>query len=161
MTRAMIRLSLLLLLAPVMLAGCGVLQGDDDEPPYWVSLKSNEANLRVGPSEAYRVQWVYRRKGLPMKVVRVHEGWRLVRDADGAQGWMSRPLLSPERTAIVAGKDSVAMRAEPGGEARLKWRIEPGVIGKLGDCEQGWCRLLVGERSGYVPADTLWGAGEP
>jgi SH3-like domain-containing protein len=43
----------------------------------------------------------------------------------------------------------------------LRWNLEPGVVGKLGDCEAGWCELSVGPRKGWVEQKRLWGAGEP
>ncbi|QWC58058.1 hypothetical protein F7D01_14185 [Erythrobacter sp. 3-20A1M] len=150
-----------LVLFAALLGGCSLLDRDDDAPPYWVSVRATEANLRVGPSESYRILWVYHRPGLPMKVVREHEGWRLVRDAEGAQGWMVSRLLTRDRSAIVMGDDSVAMRSEPAATARVKWQLEPGVIGRLGSCEEGWCRMTIGDRGGYVRADALWGAGPP
>src|SRR3569623_1682469 len=65
----------------------------DRETPYWASLRSDEVNMRVGPSEDYQISWVYRRAGLPVKVVRIKEGWRLVRDSEGAEGWVVGRLL--------------------------------------------------------------------
>jgi SH3-like domain-containing protein len=132
----------------------------DRETPYWASLRSNEVNMRVGPSEDYQISWVYHRDGLPLKVVRIREGWRLVRDPDGAQGWVVARLLSPDRTALVVGRGLAAMRDVPGGSGRLLWNAEPGVVGKLGSCEAGWCEFDVGGRKGWVRQVRLWGAGE-
>lgn len=117
--------------------------------------------MRVGPSEEYKIEWVYRRAHLPVKVVRVMEGWRLIRDADGAQGWVVARLLSPERTALVVGKGLASMRDGPSEGSALRWNVEPGVVGKLGDCEAGWCELMVDKRKGWVRQQRLWGAGEP
>lgn len=64
----------------------------DGEVPYWASIRASEVNMRVGPAESYRIDWVYRRAGLPMKVVRRQEGWRLVEDPDGTSGWILGPL---------------------------------------------------------------------
>jgi SH3-like domain-containing protein len=53
------------------------------------------------------------------------------------------------------------MHAEADATSRLLWRLEPGVTGKLGDCEAGWCKFeLEGGRSGYVEQARLWGAEE-
>ena len=133
----------------------------DRETPYWASLRSEKVNMRVGPSENYPVDWVYQRKGLPLKVVRVMQGWRLVRDPEGTQGWVFAALLSPERTALVVGEGLAAMRAEPSGASELRWNAEPGVVGKLGDCEAGWCEFDVGGRKGWIEAGRIWGDGEP
>ena len=137
------------------------LAAQDREVPYWASLRSDEVNMRVGPSEDYAISWVYHREGLPVKVVRLREGWRLVRDPDGAQGWILARLLNPARTALVHGKGAAAMRESGADSAKLLWNVEPGVVGKLGDCDDGWCEFDVGGRKGWVRQSRLWGAGEP
>lgn len=133
----------------------------EEDVPYWVSLRADEANMRVGPSESYPIEWVYQRKGLPMRVVRKLSGWRLVEDPDGTRGWIVSRFLSLERTAIVIGKDPAPMRAQADAEGKVLWRAEPGVSGSLGDCRNGYCRFAVGERSGWVAKKRLWGVGEP
>ena len=52
------------------------LNAQDRTLPYWASLRYEKVNMRVGPSAEYPVTWVYLRQGLPVKVVRVREGWR-------------------------------------------------------------------------------------
>lgn len=136
-------------------------RAQDRETPYWASIRATEANMRVGPSENFPIDWVYKRKGLPVKVVRVMEGWRLVVDPDGTQGWFYSPLLSPERTALVVGEGPAAMRADPSSAAVLRWKAEPGVVGKLGECENGWCEFDVEGRKGWIEVARIWGAGEP
>jgi SH3-like domain-containing protein len=131
------------------------------EVPYWASLRAAEVNMRVGPSEAYPISWVYKRAGLPVKVVRVNQGWRLVEDPDGTRGWVVARLLKPERGALVVGSGLAEIRADGDGAAKLLWRAEPGVVGELGKCENGWCRFAVGQRKGWIRSNRLWGAGEP
>lgn len=133
----------------------------ENEAPYWATIRTTELNMRAGPAKEYPIRWVYKRKGLPLKVIRVHEGWRLVRDPDGVEGWMTANLLSRTRGALVIGSGLAAMRDNPSASGELKWNLEPGVVGKLGDCESGWCEFEVGGRSGYVRQDRLWGAGTP
>ena len=133
-----------------------------DDVPYWASIRSGEVNMRVGPGEDYRIKWIYRRPLLPMKVVRTMEGWRLVQDPDGAQGWMLARFLSRDRAAYVRGKELADMREQGAESARLLWRIAPGNVGRLlDDCNNGWCRLDVAGHVGFVRQDRLWGAGEP
>jgi SH3-like domain-containing protein len=133
----------------------------DDDVPYWASIRATVVNMRVGPGEDYQIKWTYRRQSLPMKVVRTMEGWRLVEDPDGAQGWMLGRFLSRERSAYVRGKGLAEMRESGSANARLLWRLEPGNVGLLGDCEHGWCRPDVRGHVGFVRQDRLWGAGEP
>jgi SH3-like domain-containing protein len=133
----------------------------DREAPYWASINTEELNMRVGPSMQYRIDWVYRREGLPLKVIRVVDRWRLVEDSDGTKGWVSSNLLSLKRSAVVIGEGLAAIRAEPSGASELKWNAQPGVLGTLGDCEAGWCEIDVAGRIGWIDQDRIWGAGEP
>lgn len=131
------------------------------EVPYWASIRAESVNMRVGPSVDFPIEWVYRRQGLPVKVVRLNQGWRLVEDPDGTRGWIVARLLSPDRSAIVIGEGPADMRAEPEEEADLRWRLEPGVVGQLGSCEDGWCELDVEGHRGWVAQVRLWGDGDP
>lgn len=154
-------LATILLIAAMAVTGPGPASAQDREVPYWATLRATEVNMRVGPSEDYPIAWVYRRQGLPVKVVRVRQGWRLVEDPDGEQGWIVARLLNPARGAIVTGEGLADLRDAPEGGAPVLWRAEPGVVGALGSCEDGWCRFDVGGRKGWVRAERLWGAGEP
>lgn len=155
------RSNLLLPLIALCLCAAPAMAEEESDPPYWASVRTSELNMRVGPSEDFRVSWVYQRPGLPLKVVRKKEGWRLVRDPDGAQGWVVARFLSRERSAIVQGKGATAMRAAAGEASPLRWKLAPGVVGKLGDCENAWCEFDVAGHKGWVSQDRLWGAGEP
>lgn len=155
----MIQRFILLMAALTMLAVPAGAQ--DREVPYWASLRADEINMRVGPSADYKIDWVYRRKGLPVKVVRVMEGWRLIEDPDGTRGWVVSRLLDPARSAVIVGTEAAPMREEADPASTIKWQLAPGVVGRLGDCSRGWCELEVGSRSGWVREDQLWGAGEP
>ena len=131
------------------------------EVPYWAALRDEEVRMRVGPSENFPIDWIYRRQGLPVKVVRVMQGWRLVEDPDGTRGWIHERLLTTNPGAIVVGDGLAELREAGKPGARVLWRAEPGVVGALGDCASGWCELAVGSRKGWVRAERLWGAGEP
>ncbi len=132
----------------------------DREVPYWASIRASELNMRVGPSADYKIAWVYHRAGLPVRVLRVMEGWRLIEDPDGEKGWVVARLLSPDRTAIVTEGSPAAMRAAPDSSSEVKWRLEAGVTGALGECSSGWCELQLDDRSGWVEESRLWGDDE-
>jgi len=150
----------------VLLAIAAPALAQDTEVPYWASIRAEVVNMRVGPGTTYRIDWVYRRTFLPMKVVRRDAGWRLVEDPDGTQGWLLARFLSRDRTAIVTGKGPdemrpAEMRKEADGKAPLLWRLKPGVVAKLRSCESGWCNIELKGHRGFVREDRLWGPGEP
>jgi len=146
-------------LASVMLAGVPAL-AQDRELPYWASLRYDEVRMRVGPSEEYPIEWVYKRKGLPVKVVRVREGWRFVEDPEGARGWIARSQLDPDRGALVTGEGLADIRAEAAAGSALRWRAEPGVVGKLKGCRANWCEIDIAGRKGWIARNRLWGTDD-
>lgn len=133
----------------------------DRDVPYWAAIDTDELNMRVGPSTRYRIDWVYHRRGVPVKVLRTREGWRYVEDADGTRGWFVGRMLTRTRHAIVTGDEAVAIRAEPRAGSALKWNVAPGNVGLLGECEAGWCEIDVDGHAGWIDADRIWGEGEP
>jgi SH3-like domain-containing protein len=141
----------------LMLGGVGQAIAQARKPPYYASINASEARMRTGPGRNYPVSWLYLRSGLPIKVVAVYESWRKVRDPDGAEGWMQANLLTEARTAMVIGDDIQVMRQSPDPSARVSWRVEPKVIGRVSKCRDGWCRLDVRGRAGFIEVRNLWG----
>lgn len=124
--------------------------------PYWASLSAGQARMRTGPGRNYPANWQYQRQGLPVQVLEVYPGWRKVRDQEGTEGWMIGNLVSDQRTAMV--KAGVAdLRDTPNPGAKVLWRAEAGVIGRVSHCGEGWCRIDVKGRGGYVETSALWG----
>lgn len=131
------------------------------KPPYWASIEQPEARMRTGPSTEFPVTWVYKRQNLPVKVVAVHSVWRKVQDPDGDQGWLHVRLLSPKRTAMVIGTGIGALRDAPEAGAHISWRVEPGVVGIIEECDKGYCRFESEGRYGYIETGRIWGDETP
>lgn len=124
--------------------------------PYFVSIKAEKARMRTGPGRNYPSNWLYQRKGLPLKVIDLYGEWRKVEDPDGTQGWMLANLLDDVRTAMVIGTVT-GMRDSPRFNARVSWRAAPGVVGRVSKCASGWCWFDVAGRGGYVEQSHIWG----
>ncbi|VWX52063.1 SH3 domain-containing protein [Novosphingobium sp. 9U] len=150
-----------LVLALALCCAAMPARAEDEGVPYWASIDADVANMRVGPGDSYRISWVYRRPHLPVRVLRREGPWRLIEDPAGDKGWMRDLLLSRQRAAIVTGKGAAEMRAEPKADSHLQWRVEPGVVGLLGECEAGWCQFDADGHKAFAPADRLWGTGNP
>ena len=82
--------------------------------PRFVSMKASEGNVRRGPSLSHRIDWVYKRRNMPLQITAEHGHWRRVQDRDGAGGWVHYALLSGVRTAIVE-VDLLNLYARPWG----------------------------------------------
>ena len=66
----------------------------------FVSLRSNEVNVRVGPGVRYPVKWVFRQKAIPVEIVQEYDTWRKIRDWEDAEGWVHRAMLSSKRSVL-------------------------------------------------------------
>jgi SH3-like domain-containing protein len=124
---------------------------------YWASISAGEARMRTGPGRQFPSSWLYKRTGLPVRVIETYPNWRKIEDPDGTQGWIQASLLSGDRTGLVTG-DVRPLREAPSKEARIIWKAEPGVVGRLSDCSRGWCKLDVRGRMGYIETAHMFGA---
>lgn len=152
------RLATNLGIAFALLATPASAPAQDREPPYFASISASRANMRTGPGRNFPASWLYQRAGLPIRVIEIYENWRKIEDPDGTQGWMLVNLLSSERTAMVRG-EIATMHEQPSAGSRIVYRVEPGVSGRISQCGQGWCRLDVRGRAGFIGVGSLWGVG--
>ena len=147
---------LLLALAALSLAATSSAQ-ERPKPPYWASIAASKAAMRTGPGRNFPQTWIYHRADLPIRVVETYPNWRKVQDPEGETGWMLQRLLSDTRTALVKGTEPRPMREAPQEASKIRFRAEPGVVGRLSRCSGGWCLLDVGGRQGYIRQEHNWG----
>ena len=152
MLRRWVVLATLLSLATTAIA-------QEKRPPYWASIASGEAMMRTGPGKNYPGTWLYKRRDLPVKVVKTYPNWRLIEDPDGTRGWMLVTLLSDRRTAIVRPGEPRPLHERPDPASRVAYLAEPGVVGRIEQCADGWCRMTIGKREGHIRAGDVWGVG--
>ena len=126
--------------------------------PRFVSLKGDKVNLRRGPSLDYKIDWVYKRKHLPLMIVSEFGHWRKVTDFEGYSGWIYKDLLSGSRYIIVK-KEETLLRNKASFDSLGKAILKKEVIGKLIDCEGLWCFVRIKNMRGYVLAKDIWGTG--
>jgi SH3-like domain-containing protein len=132
----------------------------DKQPPYWASIASGQAMTRTGPGKNYPGVWLYQRRDLPVRVIKKYDNWRLIQDPDGAQGWMLVTLLSDRRTAIVKPGAPRSVRVGAYDGAKPRYTAEHGVVGRIGQCRDGWCRIEIGNRDGYIKTSDIWGVSD-
>ena len=127
--------------------------------PRFVSLKSDEVNVRTGPGTRYPISWVYKRRGLPVEIEREFDVWRLIRDADGTEGWVHEATLTGRRSLLVIGGERV-LREAPADNAAIVARAGPGVVGRISHCaaDSPWCEVEIKGYHGYLPRAAFWGS---
>lgn len=124
--------------------------------PRYVSIRADTVNARRGPGLDYRIDWVFQRAGLPVRIVDEYDHWRRIVDSDDAGGWVYHALLTSRRTALVTAPE-VALRDEPAETAAANAIAQQGVVAQLVRCRPEWCELEVRGSSGWVPKQAIWG----
>jgi SH3-like domain-containing protein len=124
--------------------------------PRFVTLGTDEINLRTGPGLRYPIKLVIKKDGLPVEVIREFDVWRQVRDMDGDEGWVHKSMLSGRRAVIIKGQVQSLLK-KPAPDARPVAKLEPGVIASLKTCDKEWCELTVAVYTGWLKRDAVWG----
>lgn len=146
--------AMLLCLAPAALAG----EASGLPLPRFVSLRSDEVNLRAGPGQRYPIDWIYSRKDLPVEVIAEFEAWRKIRDWQGTEGWVHQSMLSGRRMMVVIGGQRT-LRAGDSESADTLAMVSPGVLGRLLQCPRNrdFCRVEINQIQGWFKRDEIWG----
>lgn len=130
--------------------------------PRFVSLKADRVNVRRGPSTDQAISWVFSRAGLPVEVIAETTNWRRVRDSEGSDGWVFHSLLSGRRTVLIAPwakqSEAVPLYSRDSTSAGVVAELQPNVLGDIESCDGEWCEIVVGDYSGYVQQELVWGA---
>ena len=124
--------------------------------PRFASLRSDEVNVRTGPGTRYPVDWVFKRKGMPVEIVAEYENWRKVRDWQGASGWVHQSLLTGKRSFLISSKPA-DLHKTPASAAPVVAKLEPEVMGEIRSCAGEWCRVKTGSVTGWIERTDLWG----
>ncbi|MGB8814110.1 MAG: SH3 domain-containing protein [Paracoccaceae bacterium] len=124
--------------------------------PRYVTLKTSEGNARRGPGLSHRIDWVFTRAGMPLRITAEFENWRRVEDTEGAGGWIHYSLLSGVRAVLIA-EDMVEFRSIPDDAGGVVLQAELGVIAKLLECSLDWCRISADGTKGWVRKTAIWG----
>jgi SH3-like domain-containing protein len=70
-------------------------------------------------------------------------------------------MLSDRRTAIVKSGEPRPVRVEPSAGAKVHYLAEQGVVGRIDKCKgDGWCRIEIGKKDGYIRTSDLWGVAD-
>jgi SH3-like domain-containing protein len=123
------------------------------------SIKSNDANMRIGPGKRFEIIWNFRKKGLPVKVLNKFEQWYKVETPDGSVGWMwSKLFYNKHKTVIFIENDHIYKKKSL--ESKVIANVFKNSILRVHFCESNWCKVEEKKHKikGYVKTDNIWGA---
>ncbi len=124
--------------------------------PRFVSLKFDHINVRRGPGMDHEIDWVFRRKGMPVQVIAESDHWRRIRDVEGSTGWIHRTMLDSQRTILIL-EEMRPLREEPSRESDPVAFAEPGVVAELLRCQPDWCQVRSDKIQGWIRTEFVFG----
>lgn len=127
-----------------------------DKLPRFVSLRSDDVNLRIGPGQSYPIEWVLTRKDMPVEIVEEFQNWRKIRLWQDTSGWVLDRMVTAERHVLVAGAVRILYR-RPDRQSEVVARAEPGVLARLVACRGDWCEIAPGGYQGWLKRGEVWG----
>ena len=134
----------------------GIGQWTKLEIPRFATLRSGKINVRRGPGKVHDVEWQFQLEGLPVEIIAETEEWRLIRDYEGATGWIQRSLLTSRRNGFVVTDQADVYRSSD--DRRWKSaKAERGALGRIKNCTPAMCRVIFKETTGWIAKEDLWG----
>jgi SH3-like domain-containing protein len=124
--------------------------------PRFVTLGTDEVNVRNGPALKYPIKFIIRKDGLPVEIVREFDVWRQIRLREGDIGWVHKSMLSGKRAVVIKGQTQRLLK-KPDDSARPVVKVEPDVIATLAKCKGSWCEVKVQSYEGWIKRDGIWG----
>ena len=130
------------------------------EIPRYVSLKSNDANIRVGPSTNYPIVIKYTQKNYPLKIIEEYDDWRKIEDFSKNNGWIHKSLISGNRTGIILSNNGGRIKIYNTIEGKIIGSIGKGNIISINKCKIDWCSISINEYKGWINKNKMWGVEE-
>ena len=102
------------------------------EIPRFVSLKSNDVNIRVGPSINYPIKLKYVFQNLPLEIIDEFDVWRKSRDHEGNIGWVHKSLIKGDRYILTKDQINIDTKLFSRPNGKIKGVIKNNNILELG-----------------------------
>jgi SH3-like domain-containing protein len=126
-------------------------------PVGWLSLKYDKTYLRSGPSKQNKVLWTYKKKGLPIKVIRKKGDWYEVEMPERITGWISSTQISSKRRVLVISDELIDIRGKEQKTSKVIAKVGKNVVGELIGCQKTICKIDYYKIEGFVEKKFLWG----
>ena len=128
--------------------------------PRFVSLKSNNSNLRIGPSENYPIKLNYVIANTPVEIIDEYKNWRNIKDYEGNNGWVHKNLIKSKRFVIVDTPYEEGLQVFNKPKGNNIGKIGKRNILEVKTCLMNWCKIKYRKNTGWVNKLNLWGVYE-
>jgi SH3-like domain-containing protein len=123
---------------------------------YFLTLRNQKVNLRLGPSFKYPVKIFYKKKYLPVLIQDKSENFRKIRDHENNSGWIHISQLSKKKSGINIDQNLIVFK-NPTLYSRPLIILEKGRLCLVIKCKNEWCKIKVDKYTGWVKKESLWG----
>ena len=128
--------------------------------PRFVSLKSNDVNLRVGPSVNYPIELKYTQNNLPVEIIDEFDVWRKIKDSENNIGWLHKSLIKGDRFVLTVDKKNVTKIIYNRPNGNQIGIVEKNNILSLESCLKNWCLVSHQKIRGWLSKEFIWGVYE-
>ena len=125
--------------------------------PRYVSLKSSDSNIRVGPSKNYPILINYKTSNYPLKVIEEYQDWRHIIDFEDNTGWIHKSLIKGERSGIIRVFNKKKVYVFNSANGKKIGEINSELIVQLPRCKKNWCFIVKDNNKGWVDKKHIWG----
>ena len=122
---------------------------------YFLTLRNDKVNLRLGPSFDYPIKIIYKKKYLPVLIKEKSENFRKIQDHENNSGWIHISQLSKKKSVITL-KDLILYK-RPTIYSKPLVNIENGRLLLVSKCKDNWCKVKSGKYTGWIKNNEIWG----
>ena len=122
---------------------------------YFLTLRNDKVNLRLGPSFDYPIKIIYKKKFLPVAIKDKSDNFRRIQDHENNSGWIHISQLS-KRKAGITTKDMLLFN-KPTKYSKPIANIEKGRLVIISKCNPEWCKIKTNQYSGWLKKNLIWG----
>ena len=122
---------------------------------YFLTLRNDKVNLRLGPSFDYPIKIIYKKKYLPVIIKDRLDNFRKIQDHENNSGWIHISQLSKKKSGIAI-QDKILYK-KPTIYSKPLANIKTGRLLLISKCKLDWCKIKTDKYSGWVKKENLWG----
>lgn len=122
---------------------------------YFLTLRNDKVNLRLGPSFDYPIKIIYKKKYLPVLIKEKSENFRKIQDHENNSGWIHISQLSKKKSVITL--KNLILYNRPTIYSKPLVNIDTGRLLLVLKCRDDWCKIKSGKYSGWIIKDGIWG----
>ena len=122
---------------------------------FFLTLRNDKVNLRLGPSFDYPIKIIYKKKYLPVLIKEKSENFRKIQDHENNSGWIHISQLSKKKSVITL--KNLILYNRPTIYSKPLVNIDTGRLLLVLKCRDDWCKIKSGKYSGWIIKDGIWG----